>query len=351
MPTSVFRIAHRIIGARSRCFVIAEAGVNHNGDLDSAKELVNAAKEAGADAVKFQTFKTEKLVTQTALKAPYQKQNTKPNESQYKMLRRLELSEKAHRILMEHCKKRNILFLSSPFDEESADLLDRLGVPAFKIGSGEVSNLPFLSYVARRGKPVILSTGMSYLKEVGKAVQTIRKAGCTQLALLHCVSNYPADPADANLRALHTLAKEFKTPVGFSDHTPGVTVALAAAAMGACILEKHLTLDRKLLGPDHEASLLPNELKQLIAGVRVIKVAMGHGRKVPARSEVSIKAVARRSLVSAREIPAGTVLTEDLIAIKRPGTGLPPSMQPLLIGRKAIKRIPADALLSREMIR
>jgi N-acetylneuraminate synthase len=300
--------------------------------------------------VKFQTFKAERMVTRDAPKAEYQKQPTDVAESQYDMLRRLELSPEIHRELLAYCDDRGILFMSSPFDEESADLLAELDVAAFKIPSGEITNLPFLAHVARKGKPMIVSTGMSYLSEVEAAVRTIEQAGNRQLVLLHCVSNYPADPADVNLTAMGTMATAFGMPVGFSDHTAGIEVPLAAVALGACVIEKHLTLERDLPGPDHRASLEPDGFAAMVLGIRTVEAALGHGRKEPAPSEANTASVARKSLVAARDIPTGTMLTEELISIKRPGTGLPPVMMPYLIGRIVRVPVPAGALMSLEML-
>ncbi|AIE86637.1 N-acetylneuraminate synthase [Fimbriimonas ginsengisoli] len=316
----------------SHCLFIAEAGVNHNGDLALAVELIDAAKAAGADAVKFQSFKTDQLVTRSAAKADYQKRSTDAEESQFEMVRRLELSEEAHEQLIQRCKDVGIQFMSTPFDEESAAMLARLGVPCYKLPSGEVTNLPFLRHVAGYGVPIILSTGMSTLAEVDQAVQAILETGNDRLALLHCVSNYPADPADVNLRAMHTMDTAFGLPVGYSDHTTGFEVTLAAVALGARIIEKHFTLDRNLPGPDHKASLEPDEIAAAVRGVRVVESALGTGRKVPAASEANTASVARRSLVAARDLPAGTRLSEADIAILRPGTGLPPAMLPHLVG-------------------
>jgi N,N'-diacetyllegionaminate synthase len=257
-------IAGSAIGFGHPCFVIAEAGVNHNGDLDTALQLVDAAAAAGADAVKFQTFKADRMISVAAPKAEYQMQTTDASESQLDMVRTLELSPQAHRDLSAYSRERGLLFMSTPFDEESVDLLEELEVPVFKIGSGEITNLPFLEYIARKQRPIILSTGMSYLGEVDEAVKELRNAGCRQLLLLHCVSNYPAAPADANLRAMETMRMAFQVPVGYSDHTPGIEVSLAAVALGACAIEKHFTVDKNLPGPDHRASLEPSELAALI---------------------------------------------------------------------------------------
>ena len=345
------RIGSKLVGPGQRCFIIAEAGVNHNGDVARAKALIDAAAESGADAVKFQTFRADRLAAPTAPKAPYQLQTTSREESQLGMLRRLELSEDAHRALMAHCQTRGILFLSTPFDAESADLLERLSVPAFKIASGEATNLPLLAHVAGKGRPMIVSTGMSTMAEVEAAVGAIRRVSGQGLVLLHCVSRYPADPADANLRAMRTMAEAFDVPVGYSDHTPGLTVAVAAVALGACVVEKHVTLDRELPGPDHCSSLEPKELTSLVREIRIAESSFGHGRKEPASSEAEIAAVARKSLVAARTIPAGSRLTEEAIAIKRPGTGLPPAMLGQLIGRTALQEIPEGTVLTQEMIR
>ncbi len=349
MPKAI-HIAGRKVGPGQPCFIIAEAGVNHNGRIELARQLVDAAVEAGADAVKFQTFKAERLVTEEAPKAAYQQKTTGAEESQLEMLQRLELSAEAHRELLGHCRERGALFMSSPFDEQSADFLDGLGVAVFKIPSGELTNLPFLEHVAHKGKPMIVSTGMADLEEVKAAVQAIEAAGNRQAVVLHCLSNYPADPAEANLRAMQAMENALDLPVGYSDHTPGVEVALAAVALGACVIEKHFTLDRSLPGPDHRASLEPGELAVMVQGIRVVEAALGHGRKEPAPSEVNTAAVARKSLVAAQDIPAGTALTSDMIAVKRPGTGLPPSMRDALLGRRTRVAIRLGTLLSLEMV-
>lgn len=343
-------IAGRIVGPGRPCFIIAEAGVNHNGRLELAFQLVDKAQEAGADAVKFQTFKAERLVTHDAAKADYQREITGKAESQFEMLSRLELSAEAHQAILVHCRRKGVLFLSTPFEEQSADLLERLGVAAFKIASGEITNLPFLAHIARKGKPMIVSTGMACLGEVEMAVNTIWKAGNRDIILLHCVSKYPAAPPEINLRAMQTMATAFGLPVGYSDHTPGIEVPLAAVALGACVIEKHFTLDRNLPGPDHQASLEPDKLKSMVQGIRTVEAALGHGRKEPAASEANTAAVMRKSLVAAFDIPAGTLLTEELIAIKRPGTGLPPAMRSYLIGRTTRVLIPAGTVLALDML-
>jgi len=344
------RIGDRSIGPGQPCFLIAEAGVNHNGSLDLALALVDAAAAAGAQAVKFQTFRAERLATPGAPLAAYQRRASRVGESQQDLLRHLELSEEAHRALMARCQQRGILFLSSPFDEESADFLEQLGVAAFKIPSGEINNLAFLAHVAGKGKPLIVSTGMSYLGEVEDAVRTIRSNSDRGFVLLHCVSNYPAAAEDVNLRAMQTMASAFGAPVGYSDHTLGVEIPLAAVALGACVVEKHFTLDRSLPGPDHQASADPQELASLVRGIRLVEAALGHGRKEPTPREAETAATVRKSFTAARDIPHGSILTNEMIVLKRPGTGLPPASRSYLIGRRAKVDISAGTLLSLEML-
>lgn len=343
-------IAGHLIGKGREVFVIGEAGVNHNGDVALARKLIDAAAGAGVNAVKFQTFRADKLATRSAPKADYQSRNTDGNESQYEMLRRLELSFDAHRQLIDYCKCQGVTFLSAPFDEESADLLEKLDVAAFKIPSGEITNLPFLEHVARKQKPILLSTGMSEMSEVQTAAERIRAQGNRGLLLLHCVSNYPADPADVNLRAMATMAATCDALVGYSDHTMGCEVALAAVALGAVVIEKHFTLDRNLPGPDHKASLEPAELKALVQGIRAVESAMGDGIKKPAPGEANTRQVARKSLVAARDLAAGTRIDEAMIVIRRPGTGLPPAMRDELIGRTLKTGINAGTLFTLEML-
>ncbi len=340
--TDPVRVGQRLLGPGHPCFVIAEAGVNHNGDMGLARELVDAARSAGADAVKFQSFKADRLASKTTPKAEYQKRLTGGDESQLEMLRRLELSEADHRDLLAYCSKQEILFLSSPFDVLSADLLCELGLLALKIPSGEITNLPFLKHVASQKRPLILSTGMSTLGEVGRAVEVIDQHGAPGLVLLHCVSNYPADPAQCNLRAMETMRAEFEKPVGYSDHVLGNEVALAAVALGATVVEKHFTLDRGLPGPDHQASLEPEELAALVAGIRTVQSALGDGSKVPAPSERANRELARKSLVAAQPIKAGTILRRELIAAKRPGTGIPPGELHDLIGARILVDLEKD---------
>jgi N,N'-diacetyllegionaminate synthase len=339
----------RKIGRAEPCFIIAEAGVNHNGSIEMAHQLVDAAVAAGADAVKFQTFKAEDLSIANAPKADYQRRNEDRDESSFEMLKRLELDLDAHTLLMEYCEQKGILFLSTPFDEGSVDLLNDLGVGAFKIPSGEITNTPLLTYIAGKGKPLFVSTGMSYLGDVETAVRTILQAGNQDFVILHCVSSYPADPCDTNLRAMSTMANAFGCPVGYSDHTMGIEVALAAVSLGACVIEKHITLDRNLPGPDHQASIDPKELVRLVRSIRNVEVALGHGRKEPVASEENTAVVSRKSLVAACDIRAGTELSADMIAIKRPGTGLAPSMFPHLLGSRVRRDIAVGELFSLEL--
>ncbi|HEY4934468.1 MAG TPA: N-acetylneuraminate synthase [Terriglobales bacterium] len=343
-------IGTRPVGPGLPCLVIAEAGVNHNGSLDMALRLVDAAVEAGADIVKFQTFKSEEVVTPLAPKADYQVQNTGASESQLDMIKKLELPDDAFRTIQARCRERGITFLSTPFDPRSADLLEEMGVAAFKVASGEITNHPFLSHVARKGRPLIVSTGMSNLDEVAAALDVIYAAGNTNLVLLHCVSNYPAAPASVNLRAVKTLEERFNVPVGYSDHTEGIAIAIGAAALGACVVEKHFTLDRTLPGPDHRASLEPRELVAMVKGIRDVQSAVGDGVKRPVAEELSTAAVARRSLVAAHDLLAGTVLTDNMVAIRRPGTGLPPSDLNRLVGRQLKQDLDAGDLFTLEML-
>ena len=343
------QIGDRLVGPDHPVFVIAEAGVNHNGELRLAKALIDVAVEAGADAVKFQTFHADLLATSEAPKAAYQLQTTAAEESQFEMLRRLELSTEAHRELRSYCGELGIAFLSTPFDERAVDMLDELGVPAFKISSGDLTNSPLLEYAACKKKPIILSTGMSDLAEVIEAVSVLHAAGCENPILLHCVTNYPAEPVEVNLRAMQTMRAAFNVPVGFSDHTEGIDVTLAAVAMGACVIEKHFTLDRSLPGPDHRASLEPPELGQLVQSIRRVEAALGHGRKVPTASELETAKVARRSLVAATNIPSGATVEREMIVLRRPGTGMPPAEITTLLGRRTRREIPAGSLLDSDM--
>ena len=329
-----------------KTFVIAEAGVNHNGSLDLALRLVDAAQAAGADSVKFQTFDARRLVSGSAGKAEYQRRTTGDRETQLQMLERLELSREDHLALVAHCRDRGITFLSSPFDEQSADLLDGLGVPAFKLPSGELTNHPLLLHIAAKGKPMIVSTGMATLAEVREAVDVITGADNPHVSLLHCVTEYPAPYAEVNLLAILTLKEEFGLPVGYSDHTLGSEVAIAAVALGATILEKHLTLDRSLPGPDHAASVEPDELAALVEEVRHVEQALGDGVKAPAPCEVKNISVARKSVVAERDLEPGERIERAAVAIKRPGDGIAPGQLESVIGRTLVRRVRAGDRLT-----
>jgi N,N'-diacetyllegionaminate synthase len=331
-------------------FVIAEAGVNHNGSLDLARQLVKAAREAGADAVKFQTFRAEALVIRGARKAAYQRRTTDAEESQFDMLRRLELDDRAHADLMAYCRQAGITFLSSPFDEFSADLLDHIGVERFKLGSGELTNLPLLGHVAEKGRPIIMSTGMATLGEVETALATFRKHGGTDVTLLHCVTEYPCPAEQVNLRAMLTLRAAFDVPVGYSDHTEGINISIAAAAIGARVIEKHFTLDRRMEGPDHKASLEPGELACMVRAIREVSLALGDGIKRPAPCEVANIAIARKSVVTARAIPAGTIISRGDLTVKRPGYGVAPGDLDKIIGRRAAEDLVPDEVITWKMI-
>ncbi len=330
----------------SPVFVIAEVGVNHNGDPNLAHRLVDLAAETGADAIKFQTFRADALVRKGTQKAEYQKLSTGSQEGQYEMLRKLELSEEAHLSLARKCRSRGLEFLSTPFDESAADLLERIGVARYKIASGEITNLMLLRHVATKRKPMILSTGMSTLEEVGAALQAVRAAGLNDVQLLHCVSDYPTRLEDVNLRVIETLRARFAVPVGFSDHTQGITAAIASIALGAVIIEKHLTSDRNLPGPDHRASLEPGEFGSMVRGIREVELALGDGKKRLTPGEIATQQVARRSLIARTDLPAGAVVQDSQVTAKRPGTGISPMELDRVVGRRLKRAVAADALLA-----
>lgn len=325
-------------------FIIAEAGVNHNGDINIAKKLIDAACKAGVDAVKFQTFKAENIVTQNAPKAEYQKETTGQG-SQFEMLRKLELSFKDHILLKEYCDRKKTVFLSTSFDFESVDLLEKVGVKYYKISSGDLTNIPLLKYIAKLQKPIILSTGMANLGEVEIAVKVIRKYMNKSLYLLHCTSNYPTSYKDVNLNAMITLKNAFKLPVGYSDHTVGVEVPIAAVAMGAKIIEKHFTLDRHMDGPDHKASLEPDELKSMVDSIRNIESAFGDGIKRCNKSEEKSKFVSRKSIVAKKLIEKGEIILLDMIDVKRPEGGISPRYIESVVGSKALNDIQKDSFI------
>lgn len=328
--------------------IIAEAGVNHNGSLELAKQLIDAAADAGVDYVKFQTFKAENLVTKSAKRAEYQKKNIGDgNESQYQMLKKLELSQVDHVILIEYCKLKGVRFLSTAFDFESIDYLVSLNLPLWKIPSGEITNYPYLRKIAQQDKPVVLSTGMCDTTDINNALDTLVKFGLTeeQITILHCNTEYPTPFEDVNLRAMLTIKKEFGVKVGYSDHTKGIEVPIAAVALGAAVIEKHFTLDRNLPGPDHKASLEPNELKAMVSAIRNIEQAMGDGEKKVTASEEKNIAIARKSIVAVHPIRKGDILSEDNLTVKRPGTGISPMRWDEIVGTIAIRDYNEDELV------
>jgi N,N'-diacetyllegionaminate synthase len=333
-------------------FIIAEAGVNHNGDEALALRLVDVAADAGADAIKFQTFSADKLVRPGAEKAEYQKRETGEGD-QHSMLKSLELSEAMHRKLFAHCRTRGIEFMSTPFDEGAADLLVALGVKRIKVPSGEITNTPFLEFLAAKGLPLIVSTGMATLDEIKGAVATIAAARpsaqaplAETLTILHCTSNYPAECSDVNLRAMQTIARETGMPVGYSDHTLGLAVSTAAVAMGATVIEKHFTLDKTMPGPDHKASLSPDELRALVRQIRDVEAALGSPVKQPTPSELPVRALVRRSVTAARPIKAGAIIAADDVTLLRPGTGIPPGELRAVLGKTAAHDIAAGTTLA-----
>lgn len=329
----------------SDIFIIAEAGVNHNGDIRLAKKLIDAAKSAGADAVKFQTFKAESVVSKLAQKAEYQKQTTGVDESQLEMVKKLELSFCDFKELKKYCEEKEILFLSTPFDFDSIDFLESLEMPIYKVPSGEITNLPYLIKIARIGKSVIMSTGMSDLDEVGLALEVLRDNGAGSITLLHCNTQYPTPFEDANLKAMLTLKERFGVAVGYSDHTLGIEAPIAAVALGATVIEKHFTLDKNMEGPDHKASLDPQELKAMVTSIRNIEVALGDGIKRPSKSETPNKEVARKSIVARRNIVKGEIFTEDNLTVKRPGNGISPMKWFEVLGKKATRDFCEDELI------
>lgn len=325
-----------------KTLIIAEAGVNHNGSFEIAKKLIFAAKEAGADIVKFQTFIPELCVSSTAAKAAYQEKTTGAGESQLEMVKKLALPLPAFVELKQICKEVGIGFFSTAFDFQSIEFLHSMGEELWKIPSGEITNLPFLIRIARYGNPVILSTGMSTMGEVGTAIRILQENGCGRITLLHCTTEYPAPYCDVNLSAMQTMKAAFNLPVGYSDHTQGISIPIAAVALGATVIEKHFTLDRNMEGPDHSASLEPCELKAMVSSIRQVEAAMGNGIKEPSPSEKKNIPIARKSIVAGRHISMGEPLTEDNLALKRPGDGLSPMLWFDLIGQKACKDFEKD---------
>lgn len=332
----------------AHCYVIAEIGVNHNGSVELARQMIDAAVAAKADAVKFQTFFADELVTKAARKADYQIANTENADSQYAMLKALELTEAQFAELKAYCVKVGIEFLSTPFSEAAADLLERVGVQAYKISSGDLTHLPMLRHIAAKGLPLILSTGMGTLSEIEEALATIATTGNDKVSILHCVSNYPAAAEDCNLAAMQTIAQAFGLPVGWSDHTLGSAISWAAVARGARIIEKHITLDQSLPGPDHKASMEPGDFANFVAGIRMIEAAIGSGRKYPSPAEQRTARVGRRSIVAARGMKAGEVVRAEDVKIVRPGTGLAPRLLPMVIGARLTRDVAGDTPLVAE---
>ena len=343
------KLKNKIIGTDQPCFIIAEAGVNHNGQLDLAKQLVDAAVSASADAVKFQTFIAEGVVTTEAGIADYAKNNVGKNIKQIDMLKNCQLSYDDFVTVKEYCDKKGIIFLSTPHSFDAIDFLENL-VSAYKIGSGDLTNLPALQYIAQKKKPMILGTGMGTLDEIRSAVSTIRSEGNNDIVVLHCTTNYPCPFEDVNLRAMLTMQLELDCFVGYSDHTEGLLVPPLAAAFGAVVLEKHFTLDKKLIGPDHKASLDPAELKRMIKKIRDVEKILGNAEKVPTESEKTMMKLVRKSIVAKQDIKKGAILRNDMLAVKRPGTGISPIDMEKVIGRKTKRNIIKDELIDWDMV-
>ncbi|MDH4129237.1 MAG: N-acetylneuraminate synthase [Spirochaetota bacterium] len=319
-------------------FIIAEAGLNHNGDLNIAKKMIDSACDVGANAIKFQSYIAENMVVKTK------------DEKQYNLLKKFELSFDSQKILFNYCKSKNIHFLSSPFDESTSDFLDNLGVKVFKIASSEITNYPLIEHIAKKDKPILLSTGMSTLGEVEDAVNIIQNYNDHVLILLHCVSNYPTKAEDVNLRAMETMELAFHLPVGYSDHSMGIEIPIAAVVLGASVIEKHFTLDNSMEGPDHSISLNPTEFKKMVNGIRTVEEAIGDGIKRPIDSEQPVKDAARKSLVAKMDIPAGTILKTDMLTAKRPGHGISPKYLNLIIGKKLHKTIKQNDFINWEAL-
>lgn len=330
---------------KSNVFIIAEAGVNHNGSIEKAKRLIEKAKESGADAVKFQTFKAEKVMSRYAEKAEYQKQSTGADETQLDMVKKLELSFDEFNILKNYCDKVGIRFMSTPFDHDSIEFLDKLGMEIWKIPSGEITNLPYLIRIAQLKKPVILSTGMSTMEDINNAIVVLKENGVGELTVLHCTTEYPTPFSDVNLKAMLSIKEKFNVNVGYSDHTKGIEVPIAAIALGALVIEKHFTLDNTMEGPDHKASLEPDELKKMVDSIRHIELALGSGVKEPAKSEIKNIKIARKSIIAKKGIKAGEAFTEENLTVKRPGNGISPMKWFEVIGEIAIRDFEEDELI------
>ena len=333
---------------KKRTIIIAEAGVNHNGDIGLAKKLIDAAAAADVDYVKFQTFNSENLVTKKAEKATYQKVNSdNVSESQLEMLRKLELSKKMHFELISYCESKQVKFLSTAFDLESINFLETLNLDFFKIPSGEITNLPYLEAIASFNKPVVISTGMADMKEIEEALQVFLDLGIDKedITILHCNTEYPTPMSDVNLKAMLTIKNRFGVSIGYSDHTLGIEIPIAAVALGAEVVEKHFTLDRNMKGPDHRASLEPDELKKMVSSIRNIEQALGHERKEPSKSEKKNKGIVRKSIIAKTKIEKGDVFTKDNLTVKRPGTGISPMRWHEVIGKESLRDYKKDDLI------
>jgi N,N'-diacetyllegionaminate synthase len=328
-----------------KVFIIAEAGINHNGSVSLAKQLIDVAKKAGADAVKFQTFISENVISKHALKAEYQNKYTSLNESQLEMVKKLELSFNDFRELSEYCKKKDIEFMSTAFDLDSIDFLASLEMRIWKIPSGEITNLPYLNKIAKLKKPVILSTGMSTMDDIKSAVNVLINNGAGELTILHCTTEYPTPYENVNLKAMNTIKDEFGVKVGYSDHTSGIEIPIAAVALGAIVIEKHFTIDRNMVGPDHKASLEPSEFKAMVDSIRCLELALGNGIKQPAESERKNMAVARKSIIAKRDIKSGEIFCEENLTVKRPGNGISPMKWFEVIGMVAPRDFEEDELI------
>ncbi len=339
-------IGNREIGPGRPCFIIAEVGVNHNGDPDLALEMIDAVAAAGVDCVKFQTFHADEFMNSPDQFYEYRSQGKLVKESMLAMFKRLELKQEAFAVLFEHARKRGILALSTPTDRQAVDLLERIGTPAFKIGSDDIVYTPFIQHVAGKKKPVIISCGMANASDVDRAVDAVLSQGNDQLAILHCVSLYPTPPAEVNLRRISTLQAMYDFPIGYSDHTDGISACLGAVALGACLLEKHFTLDKNLSGPDHWFSADPHELKALVDQVRIMEAQLGHGRIWPSAGEREMASACRRSIIVARDLPSGHMLREEDLAFQRPGTGIMPYDLDKVLGRATLRPLLRGAMLT-----
>lgn len=327
-------------------YVIAEAGVNHNGSVKNAFKMIDCAKECGCDCIKFQTFKADALVTSNAPKADYQMRNTNGSNNQFEMLKSLELNDREFEELKAHCDEIGIEFMSTPFDIESVDVLEKIGVTRYKISSGDINNKQLLQHVAKTGKSMVVSTGMSTIEEVRKAVDWIEQVGNHQITLLHCTSNYPTSYDEVNMKAMQTLQQKFGYPIGYSDHTKGDLASIVAVAMGATVIEKHFTLDKNMEGPDHKASLNVEELKEMVDDIRAVETIMGNGVKQPMKSELNTRSVARKSVVLAHNIQKGEILKKEDLVLKRPGNGLAPEYLDELIGKVLVRNMRAEEMIT-----